>query len=121
MLQHGKVGLLEFLFCNTPGPRKERLSKPVMKEMSLICIYTIKNCPRCEELKTTLTGLGIAFETKDLKTKESIVELRVLACFPQEAPVLRFGKTCYEGKALFNPDGKVNPHVIHAISGKVMG
>lgn len=87
--------------------------------MTEITIYTMKNCPNCDKLKATLKGLGIEFEEKDLETKDSIIDLRVLGCFPQEAPVLRFGRTCYESPKLFGEDGTVNRHIIHAISGKV--
>jgi len=87
--------------------------------MTDICVYSVENCPNCERLKSTLKELGIAFEEKDLETKEAIIELRYLACFPQEAPVLRSGGTAYESPAIFERDGTVNKHLIHAISGKV--
>lgn len=87
--------------------------------MSQIIIYTMENCPNCNKLKATLKGLGIEYEERDLETKEAIIDLRCLACFPQEAPVLRFGRTCYESPKIFGEDGTVNRHVIHAISGKV--
>ncbi len=87
--------------------------------MNQIIVYTMKTCPNCDKLKATLKGLCIDFEEKDLETKESIIDLRVLGCFPQEAPVLRFGRTCYESPKLFGDDGTVNRHIIHAISGKV--
>ena len=79
----------------------------------------MKHCPNCERLKEILKGLQIEFVERDLETKESIIDLRVLGCFPQEAPVLRFGRTCYESPKIFGKDGSVNWHVIHAISGKM--
>ena len=79
----------------------------------------MENCPNCEKLKATLKGLAIDYEEKDIETKEAIIDLRCLGCFPQEAPVLRFGRTCYESPRIFAEDGMVNRHVIHAISGKV--
>ncbi|PKL59096.1 MAG: NrdH-redoxin [Methanomicrobiales archaeon HGW-Methanomicrobiales-4] len=88
--------------------------------MSQIIIYTMENCPNCNKLKATLEGLDIEYEEKDLETKEAIIDLRVLGCFPQEAPVLRFGRICYESSKIFGEDGTVNHHVIHAISGKVV-
>ncbi len=87
--------------------------------MSQIIVYTMENCPNCDRLKATLKGLAIDYEEQDLETKEAIIDLRVLGCFPQEAPVLRFGRTCYESPKIFGEDGTVNRHVIHAISGKV--
>lgn len=86
--------------------------------MSQIIVYTMENCPNCNTLKTTLKGLGIEYEVQDLETKEAIIDLRVLGCFPEEAPVLRFGRTCYESSTIFSEDGTINRHVIHAISGK---
>jgi glutaredoxin len=52
-------------------------------------VYLDENCPNCERLKSSLKELEIAFEEKDLETKEAIIELRYLAGFPREAPVLR--------------------------------
>lgn len=86
--------------------------------MAQITVYTMKNCLNCERLKATLKGLAIDYEEQDLETKEAIIDLRCLGCFPQEAPVLRFGRTCYESKQIFGEDGTVNRHIIHSISGK---
>jgi hypothetical protein len=35
MLKYVNAGFPGFLFCNTPGPRKEQQSKPIMKEMGI--------------------------------------------------------------------------------------
>lgn len=88
--------------------------------MSSIIVYSMENCPNCETLKSTLKEHGIDFEERNLETKEAIIELRYCACFPQEAPVLQCGKTCYESKHIFGKDGTVNRHIIHAVSGKVV-
>ena len=82
------------------------------------CLHN-ENCPNCDKLIAALKGFGIEFEEKDLEKKDSIIDLRVLGCFPQEAPVLRFGRTCYESPKLFGDDGIVYRHIIRAISGKV--
>lgn len=79
----------------------------------------MENCPNCDTLKSTLKEHGIDFEERNLETKEAIIDLRVLGCFPQEAPVLQFGKTCYESPAIFGEDGAVHKHIIHRISGKM--
>lgn len=88
--------------------------------MSRIIVYTMENCPNCDKLKETLKDLGIDYEEKDLETKEAIIELRYHACFPQEAPVLQCGRTCYESKNIFGESGAVNLHIIQAISGKMV-
>jgi hypothetical protein len=88
--------------------------------MSTIIIYTMENCPNCEKLKETLNGLGIEYEEQNIETKEAIIDLRCLGCFPQEAPVLRFMNTCYESPVIFGKDGEVNRHLIHRISGKII-
>ncbi len=87
--------------------------------MSSIIVYSMENCPNCEKLKSTLNGFDILFEERDLETKEAIIDLRCLGCFPQEAPVLRYGNTCYESPVIFGADGTVNKHIIHRISGKM--
>lgn len=67
----------------------------------------MEDCLNCEKLKETLSGLGIEYEEQDIETKEVIIDLLCLGCFPQEAPVI-FGK-----------EGSMNRHLIHRISGKV--
>lgn len=52
--------------------------------------------------------------------KESIIDLRYYACFPQEAPVLRSVKKCYESGFLFMKDGMVNLDIIQGIFGKMI-
>ena len=88
--------------------------------MSNVIVYTMENCPNCDRLKATLKELGIDFKEQDLETKEAIIELRYHACFPNEAPVLQCGRSCFESKNIFNEDGTVNRHIIHAISGRVI-
>lgn len=50
----------------------------------------MENYPNCEKLKETLNGFGIEYEEQIIETKEVIIDLRCLGCFPQESPVLRF-------------------------------
>jgi hypothetical protein len=88
--------------------------------MSSIIVYTIENCPNCDKLKSTLRDLAIDFEERNLETKEAIIDLRVLGCFPQEAPVLRYMNSVYESPSLFGEGGTVNRHIIHRISGKAV-
>ena len=87
--------------------------------MTDICVYSVENCPNCERLKPTPKELEITFEEKDLETNEAIIELLNLACFPREAPVLWSGRTVYETPDIFEKNGTVNKHLIHAISGNV--
>lgn len=88
--------------------------------MSGVIIYTMENCPNCVMLKETLDGLSIVYEEQNIETKEAIIDLRCLGCFPEEAPVLRFMNTCYESSVIFGEDGIVNRLLIHRISGKVV-
>ena len=88
--------------------------------MSSIIVYAMDNCPNCDKLKATLMEVDIPFEERNLETKEAIVDLRCLGCFPQEAPVLRYMNTCFESHVIFGEDGAVNRHIIHRISGKAV-
>lgn len=49
-----------------------------------------------DDFNATLKGLAIEFEECDLETKEAIVDIRCLGCFPREAPVLRSDRNCFE-------------------------
>lgn len=62
----------------------------------MIVVYTLENCPHCEEVKGELKSLGIPYEERDMQTAESITELRVNQCFAIEAPVIQDGDECYE-------------------------
>jgi hypothetical protein len=53
-----------------------------------VYVYSLPDCPRCEILKTTLTGSGIQFATYDMSEAATITELRLEGCFAMEAPVL---------------------------------
>ncbi len=62
----------------------------------MIIVYTLENCPHCEEVKAELKSCGIPFVERDMQTAESITELRVNQCFAVEAPVVQDGDECYE-------------------------
>jgi len=40
--------------------------------------------------------MSIEFEEQDIETKEAIIDFRCFGYFPNEAPVLRVGRTFYE-------------------------
>ena len=52
------------------------------KNMGPIIVYTMGNCPNCDKLKAPLMEVDIPFEERNLETKEAIVDLRCLGCFP---------------------------------------
>ena len=81
-------------------------------------MYTTKQCPYCDKLKEALKTTGINFEERDIETKEAIIDLRYLGCFPQEAPVLRIGMTCFESPVVFREDGEVNEDIIQLFPGR---
>lgn len=56
--------------------------------LTVIKVYSLPVCPRCETLKTFLTNNNIPFESVDMESAEGITELRVAGCFAMEAPVL---------------------------------
>ena len=56
-------------------------------------IFTLGNCPRCEELAEFLSGLSVPFDTLSLDDAETITELRINGVFVTEAPVLHIGDT----------------------------
>jgi glutaredoxin len=62
----------------------------------MITIYTIQDCPNCENIKSKLTAAGYEFREEDMCSPENITELRSNGCFAMEAPVLRVDDTFYE-------------------------
>ena len=61
-----------------------------------IIIYSLENCPRCEEIKGKLSASGYEYVERDMSTAENLTELRVNGCFAQEAPVVRIDECFYE-------------------------
>jgi len=64
-------------------------------------VYSTKTCPKCEQLKKALTGMGISFENLDMSTPEALTELRVNGVFTLSAPVLQAGDSFYTVEDLF--------------------
>jgi glutaredoxin len=71
-------------------------------------VYSTKTCPKCEQLKRTLKGLGIDFETLDMGTPEALTELRVNGVFTLAAPVLQADDKFYTVDDLFDGDNIKN-------------
>jgi len=70
--------------------------------MPLKCkVYSTKDCPKCMQLKMTLTGKGIEFDSIDMSTPEALTELRVNGVFTLSAPVLQVGDNFYTVDELF--------------------
>lgn len=64
-------------------------------------LYTLEDCPHCEELAGLLTSLEVPFDTLPLDNAENITELRINGVFVTEAPVLRVGDTWLSPEQLF--------------------
>jgi len=62
----------------------------------MIVVYSLQNCPRCEEMKNKLAACGYEYEERPMDTAESITDMRIEGCFAMEAPVLRVDDTFYE-------------------------
>ncbi|VVB63325.1 Uncharacterised protein [uncultured archaeon] len=71
-------------------------------------VYSTRTCPKCEQLKRTLKGLGIYFETMDMATPEALTELRVNGVFTLAAPVLQADDKFYTVDDLFDGDNIKN-------------
>ncbi len=67
-------------------------------------VYSTKACPRCEQLKKSLSTSGIKFENMDMATPEALTELRVNGVFTLSAPVLQVDDTFYTVDELFDGD-----------------
>jgi len=62
----------------------------------MITVYTLENCPHCEEIKAKLTASGYEYEEMDMSLPENITELRINGCFAMEAPVVCVDGQYYE-------------------------
>lgn len=71
-------------------------------------VYSTKTCPKCEQLKKTLKGLSIDFETLDMSTPEALTELRVNGVFTLAAPVLQADDKFFTVDDLFDGDNIKN-------------
>lgn len=52
-------------------------------------IYTVKTCPKCEQLKRFLKSEGVDYREEDMSTPAALTELRVNGVFTRTAPVLQ--------------------------------
>jgi glutaredoxin len=64
-------------------------------------VYSTKTCPKCEQLKRSLTGMSVHFEEMDIATPEALTELRVNGVFTLAAPVLQADDMFYTVDDLF--------------------
>jgi glutaredoxin len=75
------------------------------EDRNLKCVvYSTKACPKCEQLKRSLKGLGVDFEILDMATPEALTELRVNGVFTLAAPVLQTDDKFYTVDDLFDGD-----------------
>jgi glutaredoxin len=68
-------------------------------------VFCSEHCPNCEKLKELLKKENIPFEVRDIQSKDSLVEMRCKAVFPQEAPVLRINGRYLESRDIFHEEG----------------
>ncbi len=88
----------------------------VPKNPQLI-VYTLENCPNCDQLKGFLKKTAHKYSERDLSSAESLTELRVNGVFVNEAPVLQKGEVFYTSSDMF-PGGKLDEtHITKLISG----
>lgn len=55
----------------------------------MIEVFTTPECTRCKEVKDYLLKSGIEHKSLDMRTPESITELRINGCFALSAPVVK--------------------------------
>ncbi len=87
-----------------------------MGEKSVLTVYSLENCPNCEQLKAFLMRKGIKFREEDMASAASLTELRVNGCFAMEAPVLRQGEIFLTIVDLFSA-GKVREETVERLAG----
>jgi len=80
-------------------------------------LYTLTDCPHCEELAGLLTSLAVPFDILPVDNPENITELQTNGMFTYEAPVLRVGDT-WLGPAQLFPGGYL---AVEQITGIITG
>lgn len=64
-------------------------------------LFSTKNCPKCEQVKSDLKNKRIEFSEVDMSTPESLTELSVNGVFTLSAPVLQIDEKFYTSRDLF--------------------
>ncbi len=79
-----------------------------------IVLYTLPVCPRCEDLKQSITDLGLPYEIRNMEDSEVMAGLWCDNVVVQEAPVLQINGEYYYGNTLYT-DGEIRRDVIEAV------
>src|SRR5512136_1212526 len=83
-----------------------------------LIVYTLENCPNCDQLKGFLKKNAHKYSERDLSSAESLTELRVNGVFVNEAPVLQKDEDFYTSADMF-PAGKLDTeHLSRLVSGE---
>jgi len=61
-----------------------------------ITVYTLPNCPNCDELKGLLRDAGIEFTHRDIEDEDNYTELLIDGCPYVEAPIVRINGQFYD-------------------------
>lgn len=85
-----------------------------MDTMAPVKVYSLENCPHCNELKKFLEGEGIQFAEEDMASAGPLAELRIHGVFVREAPVLRLGERFLVTGDLF-PGGRLNTELLRRL------
>ena len=65
-------------------------------------LYTLTDCPHCEELAGLLTSLAVPFDILPVDNPENLTELQTNGVSVTKAPVLRVGDTWLGPAQLFH-------------------
>lgn len=90
---------------STPSPRKDpkmpETKRDSVPSTTSVIVYTLEDCPNCEQLKEYLTRNNIPFVEEDMASAAALTELRVNGVFAREAPVLRKSSVFLVSRQLF--------------------
>lgn len=74
--------------------------------MSGIVIYTLPNCPHCNEVKNMLDHMMADYTARSMEEAEVIADLRFNGCFEMEAPIIQIGDKYLTYKEFINRNDK---------------
>ncbi len=69
--------------------------------MAKIIIFTVKNCPKCDQLKKVLPK---GYTEQDMTTPDALTHLRCHDIFTLSAPVLQVNDLLFATKSIFKDD-----------------
>jgi len=64
-------------------------------------VYSLPDCPKCDQLKSYLTSHDISYSEASLENKLNVIDLMFVGADLKAAPLLKIGSRIYNASDLF--------------------